>query len=48
MTCIDYVTKWVEAKALARATKQEFSYFLFEDSFVRYGIPHEIVIDGGS
>ena len=43
----DYVTKWVEAKELTRAMKQAVSYFLFEDIFVWFGIPREIVTDGG-
>ena len=47
MVCTDYVTKWVEAKALIRATEQAVSDFLFEDIFGRFGIPREIVIDGG-
>ena len=47
MVCTDYVTKWVEAKALTRATKQAISDFLFEDIFVHFGIPREIVTDGG-
>ena len=45
---IDYVIKLVVAKALARATEQAVSYFLFEEFFVYYGIPHEIFIDVGS
>ena len=43
MTCIDCVTKWVEAKALARATEQAVSDFPFEEIFVIYGIPHEML-----
>ena len=48
LTCTDYVTKWVEAKALENDTKQAISYFLVEDFFDRYGIPYAIVIDGSS
>jgi hypothetical protein len=33
----DYVTKWMEAKALARATEQSVVNFLFEEIFVRFG-----------
>jgi hypothetical protein len=43
LVCIDYVTKWVEAKALARATEQSVVNFLFEDIFTRFGVPKEIV-----
>lgn len=44
----DYVTKWVEAKVVTRATEQVVSDFLFEEIFGRYGTPREIVSDGGS
>ena len=47
LVCTDYVTQWVEAKALTRATEQAVSDFLFEDIFVRFRIPREIVTDGG-
>ena len=47
LVCTDYVTKWVEAKALIRATEQVVSDFLFQDIFVHFGIPREIVTDGG-
>jgi len=44
----DYVTKWMEAKALARATEQSVVNFLFEEIFVRFGVPRETVIDQGT
>ena len=43
----DYVTKWVEAKALASATEVTIADFLFEEFFVRFGVPKEIITDGG-
>jgi transposase InsO family protein len=46
--CIDYVTKWVEAKALTKEIEQSMSDFLYEDIFVRFGVPQEIVIDQGT
>lgn len=46
LVCIDYVTKWVEAKALASATEATVANFLFEDIFVRFGVPKEIITDG--
>eukprot|EP00253_Pinus_taeda_P034324 PITA_34324 len=42
----EYVTKWVEAKALPRATKDSVIQFLFH-LFVRYGLLREIITDGG-
>lgn len=47
LVCTDYVTKWVEAVSLSKATKEEVINFLFE-LFVQYGFPREIIIDGGS
>eukprot|EP00253_Pinus_taeda_P013313 PITA_13313 len=48
LVCTDYVTKWVEAKALVRATEHTVVNFLFEEIFVRYGIPREIMTDQGT
>jgi hypothetical protein len=47
LVCTDYMTKWVEAKALIRASEEAVLAFLFEDIFVRFGIPIELIIDGG-
>jgi hypothetical protein len=38
----------VEAKALARATEQLVVNFLFEEIFVRFGVPRQIVTDQGT
>jgi len=46
LVCTDYLTKWVEAKAMAKATEQVVLDFLFEENFARYGTPREIVSDG--
>jgi len=48
LVCTDYVTKWVEAKALVRATEQSVVNFLFEEIFVRFGVPQEIVTNQGA
>ncbi len=47
VVCTDYMTKWVEAKALTRASEEAVLQFLFEDIFVHFGIPREFVTDGG-
>ena len=47
LVCIDYVTKWVEAKAIVKETSQVVSDFVFKYIFVWYGAPREIVSDGG-
>lgn len=45
LVCIDYVTKWAEAKALVRAIEQIIVNFLLEEIFVEYGVLREIVTD---
>eukprot|EP00253_Pinus_taeda_P026570 PITA_26570 len=47
LVCTDYMTKWVEAKALIRANEEAVLAFLFEEIFPRFGIPRELVTDGG-
>ena len=47
LVCTDYVTKWVEAKVLHRATEQVVVDFLFEEIFYYFGVQREIVTDGG-
>jgi hypothetical protein len=47
LVCTDYMTKWVEAKALIRASEEVVLEFLFEYIFVSFGVPRELVIDGG-
>jgi hypothetical protein len=47
VVCTDYMTKWVEAKALHRETEEAVIDFLFKDIFTRFGMPRELVTDGG-
>jgi hypothetical protein len=42
VVCINYMTKWVEAKALHRATEEVVLYFLFEDIFIIFGVRREL------
>ena len=46
LVATEYVTKWVEAEALPTATEESVIQFLFH-LFVRYGLPREVVTDGG-
>ena len=46
MVATDYVMKWVETVDLPRATKEVMINFLF-GLFVRYGLPQEVITDGG-
>ena len=39
LVCTDYVTKWVEAKALYQANEQLVVSFIFEEIFTRFGVP---------
>jgi hypothetical protein len=48
LVCTDYVTKWVESKALYSTNEQSIVYFLFEEIFTHFGVPREIVIDQGT
>jgi len=48
LVCTDYVTKWVEAKTFPKAIEDAVANFLYEDIFLRFGVPQEIVIDQGT
>jgi hypothetical protein len=45
LVCIDYVTKWVEEKSLTREIEHVMVNFLFEEFFVEFKVPREIVTD---
>jgi hypothetical protein len=47
LVATDYMTKWVEAEALPNATEEVVIKFMFK-LFVRYGLPREVITDGGS
>eukprot|EP00253_Pinus_taeda_P028150 PITA_28150 len=47
LVCTDYVTKWVEAKALFSTIENLVVNFFYEDIFTRFGVPREIVADQG-
>ena len=38
LVCTDYITKWVEVKALFSTTEKAVVEFLFEDIFTRFGV----------
>jgi transposase InsO family protein len=48
LVCTNYVTKWVEAKALSATSEQLVVDFLFNDIFTRFGVPKEIVTGQGT
>ncbi|KAL8091611.1 hypothetical protein AgCh_034024 [Apium graveolens] len=45
---IDYFTKWIEAKPLAKITTKQVAQFLWENIMCRYGIPRILVTDNGT
>ena len=48
LVCTNYVTKWIEVKALSNATEQAVGDFLYEDIFTQFGIPREMVTNQGT
>ena len=47
LVCIDYMTKWVEAMDLVKSNDQSIIDFLYGDIFTHFGVPREIVTNGG-
>ena len=47
LVCTDFVTKWVEAKAISFATEKVVVDFIFSEIFTRFGVPREIFSDNG-
>jgi len=47
VVAIDYFTKWVEAKALAKTTAADVKDFLWKQVICRFGLPKVIISDGG-
>ena len=48
LVCTDYVTKWVKAKALFRATEKSVVEFIYEEIFTQFSVPREIVTNQGT
>ena len=44
---IDYFTKWVEAKPLAKITQQNVKNFVWKSIVCRFGVPRVLVSDNG-
>ena len=47
IVCIDYLTRWIEAKAVQDTSAPPVIQFLEEDVFLRHGFSHRVVSDGG-
>ena len=48
LVAIDYFTKWIEAKPLAKITTKQVAQFVWENIICRYGIPRVMVTDNGT
>ena len=48
LVVVDYVSKWVEAKALQTNDVRVVVKFLKKNIFARFGTPRAIISDGGS
>ena len=48
LVCIDYLTKWVEVKAMKHAHDEKVVEFLYEEIFTRYSVPKELVTYQGA
>ena len=48
LVCMDYVTKWVEVRAMKNSRDEKVGKFLYEEIFTLYGVPRELVTDQGA
>nr|XP_011459895.1 PREDICTED: uncharacterized protein LOC105350153 [Fragaria vesca subsp. vesca] len=48
LVCVDYVSKWVEAKATRTNDSRVVADFLRSNIFSRFGMPKFVISDGGS
>ncbi|GJY10838.1 reverse transcriptase domain-containing protein [Tanacetum coccineum] len=47
IVAMDYFTKWIEAKAVARITGNQVKKFVWNNIVCRFGLPREIISDNG-
>ena len=48
IVAIDYFTKWIKAKPLAKITTKQVAQFFWENIICSYGIPWVLVTDNGA
>ena len=47
LVCTEYMMKWVEAMDLVKSNYQDVIDLLYVEIFTRFGVPKEVVTDGG-
>ena len=47
LVCTNYMTKWVEVVDLVKSNDQDVIDFLYGEIFTCFGIPKEVITDGG-
>jgi len=48
ITAIDYLTKWLKARAVPEATAEQAANFIYEEIICRHGCPTKILSDRGT
>ena len=48
VVAVEYFTKWVEAEALGKITKNEVMNFVWKNIVCRFGIPRILISDNGT
>ena len=48
LVCTNYLTKWVEVKAMKHACDEKVAEFLYEEFFTCYGVHKQLVTNQGA
>ena len=48
IVAVDYFTKWVEAKELAKISTTKVEKFMWNNIICRFGIPQQVITDNGT
>ena len=47
IVAIEYFTRWIEAKPLARITSETVRKFFWQNIIYRFGVPRILIVDNG-
>ena len=47
LTSVDYLSRWVEARAVKQITAKDVAKFVYEDICCKFGVPLELLSDQG-